>query len=108
MTLALSPYADTALDKTNQFGLSARNQLSKHFPNLTVKTAVQYTTAAGELVQLISAEVDGKKTAETAFNSKLRSHALITGHSSWSQKKSAGSYGTIIYYSFGISQLVGA
>jgi hypothetical protein len=108
MTLALSPYADAALDKTNQFGLSTRNQISKHFPNLTTKTAVQYTTAAGELVQLISAEVDGKKTAETAFNSKLRSHALITGHSSWSQKKSAGSYGTIIYYSFGISQLIGA
>ena len=108
MTLALSPFSDAALDKTNQYGLSTRDQLSKHYPNLTIKTAVQYTTAAGELVQLICNEVDGKRVAETAFNSKLRSHALITGHSSWSQKKSAGSYGTIIYYPFAIAQLLGA
>lgn len=108
MTLALSPYTDAALDKTNTYGLSTRDQLSKHYPNLTVKTAVQYTTSAGELVQLLVGEVNGYRVAETAFNSKLRSHALITGHSSWSQKKSAGSFGTIIYYSFGIAQLIGA
>jgi len=108
MTLALSPYSDAALDKTNQYGLSTRDQLAKHYPNLTIKTAVQYTTSAGELVQLLVNQVMGKRVAETAFNSKLRSHALITGHSGWSQKLSAGTFGTIIYYPFGIAQLLGA
>lgn len=108
MTLALSSYTDAALDKTNIYGLSARNQLSKHFPNLTVKSAPQYSTAAGELVQLICNEVEGKRTAETAFNAKMRSHAVVVGHSSWSQKKSQGSFGTIIYRPFAIAQLLGA
>lgn len=108
MTLALSPYSDAALDKTNQYGLSTRDQLAKHYPNLTIKTAVQYTTSAGELVQLLCNDLDGKRIAETAFNSKMRAHALITGHSGWSQKKSAGSFGTIIYYPFAIAQLIGA
>lgn len=108
MTLALSSYTDTALDKTNQYGLSARDQLTKHFPNLTVKTAPQYSTAAGELVQLIANEVEGMKTAETAFNSKMRAHAVITGHSSWSQKRSQGTLGTVIYRPFAIAQLLDA
>lgn len=108
MTLALSSYTDSALDKTNQYGLSARDQMAKHFPNLTVKTAPQYSTSAGELVQLICNEVEGKKTAETAFNAKMRAHAVVVGHSSWSQKKSQGSFGTIIYKPFAISQLLGA
>lgn len=108
MTLAMSPFLDSTLDKTNQFGLSTRDQLKKHYPNLTIKTAVQYTTAAGELVQLIANEVKGKRTAETAFNAKMRAHAVVVGHSSWSQKKSQGSYGTIIYRPFGIAQLLGA
>lgn len=108
MTLAMSSYTDTALDKTNTYGLSARDQLSKHFPNLTVKTAPQYSTASGELVQLICNEVEGKKTAETAFNAKMRAHAVVVGHSSWSQKKSQGSFGTIIYRPFAIAGLLGA
>lgn len=108
MTLALSSYSDSALDKTNQFGLSARDQLRKHYPNLTVETAPQYSTASGELVQLICNEVEGNRVAETAFNAKMRAHAVITGHSSWSQKKSQGSLGTIIYYPYAIAQLIGA
>jgi hypothetical protein len=108
MTLALSSYTDSALDKTNIYGLSARDQLKKHFPNLTVKTAPQYSTSSGELVQLIANSVNGMKTAETAFNVKMRAHAVLVGHSSWSQKKSQGSFGTIIYKPFAIAQLLGA
>lgn len=107
MVLALSSYSDTALDKTNQYGLSARDQMTKHFPNLTVRTAPQYSTASGELVQLLAQDVNGK-VAETAFNAKMRAHAVITGHSSWSQKRSQGTYGTIIYKPFAIAQLIGA
>lgn len=109
MTLGLSPFLDSTLDKTNSFGLSTRNQLAKHFPNLTVKTAVQYDqVTGGRLVQLIANEVQGQRTATTAFTEKMRAHAVVTGHSSWSQKKSAGTFGTIIFNPTAIAQLTGA
>jgi len=108
MTLALSPVLDTTLDKTNQFGLSTRNQLSKHFPNLKVETAVQYDqVTGGRLVQLIANEVNGVRTATAAFTEKMRAHAVVVGHSSWSQKKSAGTFGTIIFNPTAIAQLLG-
>lgn len=109
MTLAMSPILDTTLDKTNQFGLSTRNQLSKHFPNLTVKTAVQYgQQTGGNLVQLIANNLNGVRTATAAFTEKMRAHAVVVGHSSWSQKKSAGTFGTIIFEPTAIAQMSGA
>lgn len=109
MTLALSPVLDTTLDKTNQFGLSTRNQLAKHFPNLTVKTAVQYDqVTGGRLVQMIANSVKGQKTVTAAFTEKMRAHAVVVGHSSWSQKKSSGTFGTVVFNPFAIGQLLGA
>ncbi len=108
MTLAMSPTLDSTLDKTNQYGLSARNQINKHYPQLTIKTAVEYTTASGQLVQLIANSVQGQQTATTAFTEKMRAHAVVVGSSSWSQKKSQGSFGTVIFNSFAIASLIGA
>lgn len=110
MTLALSPTSDTALDKAdaNFYGRTVRMTLKANYPNLEIKTAVQYQTSAGELVQLIAREVDGKLTAETSFSVKMRAHAVVVGHSSWSQKKSQSTFGTIIYYPYAIASLIGA
>jgi hypothetical protein len=108
ITLAMSNVLEPALDKTNQFGLSARNQLAKHFPNITVKSAVEYGTAAGELVQMIVNNVEGQQTATTAYTEKMRAHAVITASSSWSQKKSQGTFGTVIYNYTAIASLIGA
>lgn len=108
MTLAMSNTLEVALDKTNQYGLSARNQLNKHFPNLTVKTAVEYESASGQLVQLICTSVDGQETATTGYTEKMRAHAVVTGNSSWSQKKSQGTFGTVIFNTFAIASMIGA
>lgn len=108
MTLAMSNTLEPALDKTNSFGLSARKQLSLHFKNLKIKTAVEYQTGAGQLVQLICNKVNGQETAVTAYTEKLRAHAVVVASSSWSQKKSQGTFGTVIFNETAISSLIGA
>ncbi len=107
-TLAMSPVLSVALNKTNQYNVNVVDQLKKNFPNLTVKTAVEYSTSTGELVQLIFTNVQGQQTATTAFTEKMRAHAVVVGSSSWSQKKSQGTFGTIIYQPFAIASMIGA
>lgn len=108
MTLAMSPTLSVALNKTNTFNFNVWDQLKKNFPNIRLETAVQYSTSSGEVVQLIIDSVRGQRTAETAFTSKLRAHAVVVGSSSWSQKKSQSTLGTIIYLPYAIAQLTGA
>lgn len=108
ITLAMSPTLEVALAKTNQFGINVSALIKLNFPGLTVKTAVQYQTAAGQLVQMIVDNVRGQRTMEAAFNAKMHAHAVIPGPSSWSQKKSQGTFGSVIYTPIAISQLLGA
>jgi hypothetical protein len=108
MTLALSPTLVLALNKTNDFNVNVYKLLKDNFPGLTIKTAVEYQTAAGEFVQLICKSVNGQPTAVTAFTEKMRAHAVVVGSSSWSQKKSQGTFGTVIFNTYAISSLLGA
>lgn len=108
MTLALSPVLSVALQKANQFGLNVRGLIKENFPNLKIVTAVEYSTASGQLVQLIATNVQGQQVATTAYTEKMRAHAVIPAASSWSQKKSQGTFGTVIYLVYAIAQLIGA
>lgn len=107
MTLAMSPTAEVALTKTTEFNVNVQDLLKKNYPNLTVKTAPEYATDSGELVQLIIDELDGQRTADTAFTEKLRAHPIVVGSSNFKQKKSQGTWGTIIYRPFLIAQMLG-
>ena len=107
MTLAMSPTSEVALTKTTEFNVNVSDILKKNFPNLTVKTAPEYSTTSGELVQLIVDEVDGQRTADTAFTEKLRAHPIVVGSSSFKQKKSQGTWGTIVYRPAFIAQMLG-
>lgn len=108
MTLALSNTLAPALNKTNEFNVNVWDNLKKNYPNLTIKQAVEYETASGQLVQLICTSVDGQQTATTAYTEKMRAHAVVVGSSSWSQKKSQGTFGTVIYNTFAIASMIGA
>jgi hypothetical protein len=108
MTLALSPTLSVALNKANDFQVNVKKLLADNFPNLTVKTAVEYETASGQFVQLIANNVQGQQTATTAYTDKMRAHAVVVGSSSWSQKKSQGTFGTIIFNAYAIVGLLGA
>jgi hypothetical protein len=107
MTLAMSPVSEVALTKTTEFNVNVSDMLKKNFPGLTVKTAPEYTTTSGELVQLIVDEMEGQRTADAAFTEKLRAHPIIVGASSFKQKKSQGTWGTVIFRPFLIAQMLG-
>jgi hypothetical protein len=107
LTLALSPIAQVGLTKTTDFNVNVADLLKKNFPNMTVKTAPEYSTVSGELVQLIADEIEGQRTADTAFTEKLRAHPVVVRASSYEQKKSQGTWGTIIFRPAFISQMLG-
>lgn len=107
MTLAMSPISEVYLTKTTDFNVNVSDILKKNFPNLTIKTAPEYSTASGELVQLILDEAEGQRTADTAFTEKLRAHPIVVMSSSFKQKKSQGTWGTIIYRPAFIAQMLG-
>lgn len=107
MTLAMSPASEVALTKTTEFNVNVSDILKKNFPNLTVKTAPEYTTDSGELVQLIVDEVEGQRTASCGFTEKMRAHPIVVNSSSFKQKKSQGTWGTVIFRPFLIAQMLG-
>lgn len=107
MKLCMSPTSEVNLTKTNQYNVNVSDQLKKNFPNLTVETAVEYTTASGELVQLIIESLDGQDTGYCAFTEKMRAHPVVTDLSAWKQKKSGGTWGAIIKQPLAVAQMLG-
>lgn len=107
MTLAMSPSAEVALTKTNMYNVNVSDQLKKNFPNLKIETAVEYTTTAGEMVQLIADRLGEQDSAYAAFTEKMRAHAVVVEESSWKQKKSGGTWGAIIRQPLAIATMVG-
>lgn len=97
-TLGCSPAREAEFQRTNQYGLNVQDLIKKNFPNLVIKTAPEYATASsGELMQLILDDYEGVETCTAAFTEKLRAHAMVVGSSSFSQKKSQGTWGTIVF-----------
>jgi hypothetical protein len=107
MTLAMSPSSEVYLTNTTTYNVSVADILKKNFPGMTVKTAPDYSTGSGELLQLIVDEYEGQRTAECAFTEKMRAHPVVIGSSSFRQKKSQGVWGTIIYRPMFIAQMLG-
>lgn len=97
MILLLSPEAETNFTKTNQYNVNVTDQLKKNFPNMRIETAPEMSTAAGEVIKLIVESYEGVQTIEPTFTEKMRVHPMVLGLSSWRQKRSQGTVGTIIY-----------
>lgn len=107
MTLAMSPTTEVNLTKTTMYNVNVSDMIKKNFPNLTVKTAPEYATASGQLVQLFADEIEAQRTVDVAFTEKLRAHPIVIDMSSYKQKKSQGTWGAIIYRPFLIAQMLG-
>lgn len=108
MTFGCHPTSAMYLANTNSFGLTGIQMIKGVFPNLTVKTAPEYLSGTTYSAQLIVDEwFDGQRTCETAFTEKMRAHRIIPSHSSFSQKKTSGGWGTIIYRPIGIASMSG-
>lgn len=107
MVLAMSPTIQPALAKTNTYKVNVKDLLKLNFPNLRIETAPEYATASGELVQLIVESTEGQKTAGACFTEKLRSHGIVRGLSDFTEKRSQGTWGAVIYRPFAIASMVG-
>jgi hypothetical protein len=107
MTLVLSTTRESALSKVSQFNVTARTTTLENFPNLTIETAPEYSTAGGELMQLFLPTFEGTTTAYGAFTEKMRAHPLIAQLSAWMQKMSAGTWGAIFRRPTALAQMLG-
>lgn len=116
LVLALPNTIIAGLNFTNTFNVSVMDLLKKNFPKLRIVQdtlmGVKSSTnpngiAAGNLMQLIAESVDGQKTGFCAFNEKMRAHKIIPQESSFRQKVTGGSWGTVIRMPFAVAQMVG-
>lgn len=106
MTLLLSPENEVNLLKTNQYNVNVVDQLQKNFPNLRIETAPEMSTQAGELVYLIVDSYEGVDTIEPTFTEKMRVHPMVLALSSWKQKRSQGTVGSIIYRPMMVASII--
>ena len=92
----------------NVYGNSTvRAMIKETYPNVTIKTATEYSTTAGEVIQLIAKNVQGQEQGFCAFTEKIRAHAVVRGTSDTYQKKSAGTWGFVNEFPAGIASGLG-
>lgn len=109
LVLAMSNKLSVNLKSSNEiFATSLEDLLKKAFPNMRIETAPQYSTEAGELIQLFAEEAQGQRVGFTAYSEKLRTHPLVTDVSSYKQKYSATTYGAVITMPVLFVQMLGA
>ncbi len=111
LVLVMDPFTVAYLltPMQNVYGNATVQQMIKEsFPNMVVKTAPEYATTAGNLVQMIAPNVQGQKAGYCAFTEKMRAHAIVRDTSVTYQKKSAGTWGSVVKYPAAIAQLLGA
>ncbi|BBT89452.1 DUF2184 domain-containing protein [Enterobacter cloacae] len=108
LVLAMSPKTSVWVKKSNEiFGNSVEKMIKSTFPNLRIEVAPQYSTDAGELVQMFVETAQGQDAGYCAYSEKLRAHPVITMTSSWKQKHSGTTYGAVITQPFLFAQLLG-
>lgn len=107
LVLGLSPEREALLTTTNQYNVNVSDLLIKNFPNMKCVSAPQYNTTGGEMMQMISPKIQGQNTLSYAYSEKMRAHPVVVGTSYWTQKRSAGAWGTIIKIPAAIAGMIG-
>lgn len=107
LVMALAPSALNDINRTNSFGLSAGAKIKQTYPLIEYVAVPEFDTAAGRLVQLWAPEVNGQPSGEVAYSEKYRSHRLEQYSTYVRQKHSAGTFGSVIYLPFAVTQLLG-
>lgn len=96
IVLLMSPEQEATLNATNMYGLQAIKLIKDSYPNIEIQAIPEYSTAAGEVVQMILKKYNGSDTVQLAYASKMRVHNMIPLASGWEQKRSQSTYGAII------------
>lgn len=108
MDLGISNELEAYIATTNEFGLSVKDYIKKSFPNVDFTVIPQFVTSSGNLLQLKLKNVNGMPVTKAAFTEKMRVHPVIASASGWEQKKSAGTWGTVLRYPIAVVQMLGA
>lgn len=109
LVLGMSNRLSVYLKSANEiFATSLEDMLKKAFPNMRIETAPQYSTTAGELIQMFVESAQGQEVGFMAYSEKLRAHPLVTEVSSYKQKYSGTTYGAVITQPFLFAQMLGA
>lgn len=113
MTMGISPGNALNFNNTNLYNVNVYTLIKTNFPNLKLVTIPEFAINGGggaggtEFVQLIADNVEGHRTVEAAFTEKMRAHAIVTKTTSWEQKKSQGTWGTVVYMPVFIAAMLG-
>lgn len=107
LRLGLAPSALADLNRVNIYGLSAAKLIKDAFPKMEFVEVPEFDTASGRLVQMWALKVEGQEVATCSFTEKMRAHAVERYSSYFRQKKSAGTWGAVIFKPFACSQLLG-
>lgn len=107
--LVLSPTQNRYLGDINSLGnRNVMDMLKGFLTNLTVETAVQYASNAGQLIQMIAPKIQAQDTIWLGYNEKYYSFAPVRKTSSIVQKFRAGTYGAIIRRPMAVASMLGA
>lgn len=99
----------TELLKTNSLTsqTSVMDMLKKAFPKCEIRTASEFSTGGGNLLQLVIPELQTQEVGQPAFTEKLRGHNIVTGLSDWQQKQSSGGWGMVYRNPFLVTSMLG-
>lgn len=104
--IGLAPKLVGYLSRTNTFGLSVRDMITKNYPGLEIVSVPEFDTAAGRLVYVFPDEVNGQKVGECVTPMKFRTFQVIPQSSSFKQKAAAGTSGYRLYMPFAVSRML--
>ena len=107
LKLCMSPQMAVRLAKVNQMGQSVMKMLNEYFKKLTIVTAPEYATAAGEMLQFIAPQIEGQDSILLAFSEKFYAFPPVRDTSSVRQKFRAGTYGAIVRQPTAIAAMLG-
>ena len=107
LKLAMAPTAAGDLNRINTYGLSTAKLIRDAFPKLEIVTVPEFDTATGRLVQMWAPKIEGQESATCAFTEKMRAHAIERYSSYFRQKKSAGTWGAVVFRPLAVTQLLG-
>lgn len=109
MVLAIPPSVAGYMAGITNLGVApVMEMITRHFPNLRVEPVPQLKDEAGvEKAMLIAQEISGKKVGRMGFSDLLRTSRTVMGHTSLSQKWSAGTTGCMLYRPMGVSTMTG-
>ena len=107
LRVGLDPTALADMNNVNTYGLAAAKLIKDAFPRMEFVAIPEYNTAAGRLVQMWAPKVEGQEVATCGFTEKMRAHAIERYSSYFRQKKSAGTWGAVIFKPFACTQQLG-